>query len=339
MTINLYIYCYQISVEYRDEKLLQSLKRDFAYFLKPRYSIKKRTRIYIERRYPDFTTVRGFYLFTHLLADVYGWGDFRWLKYKNGLVYFDSRNSVGRVISKEEDFLYHYTYYLIISKIGEILDLNGLHRFHSLAVEICGTTVLFSMPINGGKTTLGMLLMKHDEVSLFSEDTPLIDRHGKVNPFPMRLSLRPGFQFPVPKKLQRIKDDPVFGKKILVDLDYLGIENIKVKSGKPSYIFWGTKSKLKQPALQKINPLLSLLLVIVYMVMGKDCPQRAEFFLRLSPKGFLMIGVIFLKRFLTALSLWKNTRSYYFHMTSQVEINAAFIKNYISSSKYQSKKG
>jgi len=75
--------------------------------------------------------------------------------------------------------------------------------------------------------------------------------------------------------------------------------------------------------------LQSLVRLLHALVIGKDCPQRAEVFLRLSPSGLGTLLAIAISRLRTVLALWRSTRSYEFRMSPDVAANVAFISDFV----------
>lgn len=324
--LQLYFYHCLITI-HANKEVSQRLERDFSYFTTPQ-TYTHELSIVVEDTTPDFSEIQGAFLFRHFKGNVYGWRDQRWIQYDDTLVVFDAIKQKGRIVTTNVEMAYHYTYYMIIAKIGEYLDEAGLHRFHSLGVSIGGVCSLFSMPISGGKTTLGLELMKHEEVILYSEDTPLINAQGKIHPFPVRLSLREGYKAIIPDKWKRVKNDPIFGKKILVDLAFYGRERLGEEPKKIAYVFWGHKTTKDTPCVRQINFFRSLYLIMFYLGIGKDCPQRSELFLRLSLRGVWTLSKICFRRFWTAFWLWKSSRSFDFYMTTDIAKNVEFLKDF-----------
>lgn len=329
MSLSLFFGLCRLTIHSTNEGLLDRLARDFSYFAAPRVKPSDYVTIRAELREPDWSVIRGRYLFTHFNGRAYGWGDRRWVRYAESLVAYDAAANQGSVTSPDEELLYHYTYYLMIALVGKQLDAHGFHRFHALGVSVTGQAALFSMPISGGKTTLGLTLMEDPAVSLYSEDTPLIDSRGLVHPFAPRLSLRDGHGAGIPERWIRIKSDPVFGRKTLVDVDYYGQHRVAATPGQSPLVFWSIKSTQGKPSVRAMHPLRSLVWLVYYIVIGKDCPQRAEVLLRFSPGGIRMIAGLFFRRLVAAVQLWRNSRSYRFYMTRDVPANAAFIKDFI----------
>ncbi len=329
MTLELFFGPCRLTLHATEQTLCQSILRDFSDFAVQRGPVRESIAVTSELRQPEWNSIRGRYVFSHFNGRVYGWGDRRWVRYAESLIAYDAFANQGSVISLDSERLYHYTYYLIIALTGKHLDEWGFHRFHSLGVSVAGQAALFAMPISGGKTTLGLALMQHPDVTLFSEDTPLLDRRGSVHPFAVRLSLREGHRAQIPERWTRVKNDPIFGKKILVDLDYYGLDRVQHTPGVRPLVFWSIKAGHQKPSVQPLHPLRSLAALLYFIVIGKDCPQRAEVVLRFSPAGIRMLAKLFCLRLLAACSLWRNSRSYRFFMTPDIALNAAFVKEFI----------
>ena len=329
MTLALYFGPCRLTIDSPEENLRRNLLRDFSDFTAPRLPTVEEIALTAHCAEPEWSAIRGRFVFSHFNGRVYGWGDRRWVRYAETLVAYDAASNRGAVTSRDPDRLYHYTYYLIVALTGKHLDQHGFHRFHSLGVSLAGQAALFSMPVSGGKTTLGLALMQHPEVSLFSEDTPLIDRRGRVHPFAVRLSLREGYRAAIPEHFLRVKNDPIFGRKFLVDLEYYGPGRIQHLPAPHPLIFWSVKSPDPLPSVQPMHPLAGLARLLYYIVIGKDCPQRAEIFLRFSPGGLAMIARLLASRLIAASRLWRHSRSFRFHMSPDIEANARFIQHFI----------
>lgn len=323
----------RVVVRSEDAAVCEKLACDFSYYRAGGAGAGPAIDILAERAEPAFEAVRGRPLFRHFNGDVHGWGDQRWVRYDDALVFYDARRNQGRVTSADEHLLYHYTYYLVIAKVGEALDRRGLHRFHSLGISIDGQAALFPMPVSGGKTTLALALLEDTDVRLYSEDTPLIDARGRVHPFAVRLSLREAQAARFPAEHLRPKRDPVFGDKYLVDLTFYGHHRVCAEPGRGPIVLWGRKSGQEQPAVEPMGSLRSLYLLLVFVILGKDCPQRAEVFVRVSARGLWMMGTMFLRRSLAAIQLWRGSRAYWFNMTPDIARNAAFVKTLLRDRK------
>lgn len=338
MHLDLYFSGLHIAVRSENAAVCERLARDFACQLAPTQPVTESIRILTICQAPSSQAPPARRLFRHFNGNVHGWGDQRWVQYEDALVFYNATTREGTVTSASLDLLHHYTYYLIIANAGIALDRRGLHRFHSLGVSLNGAAALFPMPISGGKTTLALALLEDPAVSLFSEDTPLIDRRGRVNAFPLRLSLRETQAANFPGKNLRRKLDPVFGVKFLLDLDYYGPHRICTEPGVKPTIFWGKKSSQQEPALAPMHPLRALALLLYYITLGIDCPQRAEIILRLTPAGLWQTAKILLSRTAAAIQLWRHSRSCWFLMSPDVARNAAFVKSWLAANASSNKR-
>lgn len=334
MHLDLYFSGLHVAVRCANTELCERLARDFPHHLAP-HPASQTLEILARQQSPDTTKPPAPRLFRHFNGEVHGWGDSRWITYSDTRVFYNAVTNEGVVTSANLELLYHYTYYLIIATAGIALDRRGLHRFHSLGVSVNGATALFPMPVSGGKTTLALALLEDPAVTLFSEDTPLIDRQGRIHPFPLRLSLREPQAANFPGQNLRRKLDPVFGVKYLLDLDHYGLHRIRTEPGVQPTILWGQKSDQPEPAITPMHPLRALSLLLYYITLGIDCPQRAEIVLRLTPGGLWQTAKILLSRTAAAIQLWRSSRSCWFRMSPDVARNAAFVKAHLAAGSFK----
>ncbi|MGH7806575.1 MAG: hypothetical protein ACRENT_00610 [Thermodesulfobacteriota bacterium] len=100
----------------------------------------------------------------------------------------------------DHDLLHEIVFLFILSTVGQYLDARGLH---ALGVSYNNRGILLILPSGGGKSTLGLELMRHPGFLLLGEDTPLIDRRGYILPFPLRLGVRPEQDTGIPSQYLR----------------------------------------------------------------------------------------------------------------------------------------
>lgn len=89
----------------------------------------------------------------------------------------------------DENLVHEAAYHYLLSRVGEHLDHRGLPRLHALALAGAGGAVAVLFPSGGGKSTLALRALRADGVTLLSEDTPLLDRHGYLHPYPLRIGI------------------------------------------------------------------------------------------------------------------------------------------------------
>ena len=80
-------------------------------------------------------------------------------------------------------------YHFVLSRVGRHLDARGLPRLHSLALSTEDGAVAVMLPSGGGKSTLALRALEDERVRILAEDTPLIDRRGRLHPFPLRMAI------------------------------------------------------------------------------------------------------------------------------------------------------
>ena len=108
----------------------------------------------------------------------------------------------------------------LISRIGEHLNARGLVRLHALGLAGADGAVAIVMPSGGGKSTLALRAIETDDCKVLSEDSPLLDRHGMVHPFPLRIGVNPTDAHHIPaghtvRTLERIEFHP----KLALDVE------------------------------------------------------------------------------------------------------------------------
>jgi len=119
------------------------------------------------------------------------------------------------------DFLQEAFYLLILSRFGQYCDSHKMLRIHALALSYRGTAILLPMLPGSGKSTLAVSMLKEEGVGLISDDSPLINRHGQVLPFPLRIGtddtrlLRT-----VPGRYRYKVNRMEFGAKSFIDVDF-----------------------------------------------------------------------------------------------------------------------
>lgn len=157
----------------------------------------------------------------------YDQGDLRYNDYY-GKAYtiINFKTEVASVYGVDLDKVHEITYLLILSRVGKILDLKGFHKLHAFAVSFNDTAFVCMMPSKGGKSTLLSELLSDSRVKMLSDDIPLVDSHGRIYPFPLKL----GFN-EVPKNLEILNPEEniysmkrdLYGEKTLICTR--GIEN------------------------------------------------------------------------------------------------------------------
>jgi hypothetical protein len=129
--------------------------------------------------------------------------------------------AAGRiVIRSEHPHLAHEAAYLfVLSRIGEHLDELALPRLHALALSGPRGAICVVLPSGGGKSTLAVTALSDERVRILAEDTPLLDAHGYVHPFPLRIGVNPSDAERMPAGSVRRIERMEFHDKLVLDLD------------------------------------------------------------------------------------------------------------------------
>jgi len=137
-----------------------------------------------------------------------------------GLAVFDREEKQCTVYGTDPDLVHEIAYLFILSTVGQYLDSRGIHRVHALGVSYHNQGILLLLPSGGGKSTMALELLRHPGFLLLGEDTPLIDRRGRILPFPLRLGVRPEQDTGIPPQHLRTVRRMEFDPKTLIDIEY-----------------------------------------------------------------------------------------------------------------------
>jgi hypothetical protein len=200
-------------------EVIDAVRRDFAWFQAvpgtPQVSIT------VERQAPQLDgygeVVASFVTPRNV---VYQAGERTIVDYFGRAVSVLDRERDTLLVQGEDEHLVHEaTYHYLLSRVGEHLDALGLPRLHALALSSEAGCVALMLPSGGGKSTMALRALEADGVRLLAEDSPLLDRHGVLHPFPLRIGVnasdaeRLGDQHV--RRLERMEFHP----KLLLDLE------------------------------------------------------------------------------------------------------------------------
>jgi hypothetical protein len=211
-------------------------------------------------------------------AAIYDHGNIRFNDYQGeALAIYDFSGEEGEVWSENPDLLYEITYLMCLSRIGEIHDLQGIHRVHALGVAAGDKGALILLPENGGKSTLCVEMMRRPEVKLLSDDTPLVSR-GRLLAFPTRIGIRgakaAGIDPQYLRTMRRRNREP----KTLLDVRYF--QGRIASEISPDLLIVGARRNGNDSWIEPISAVKAIPLLMANLVFGLGLPQVVEFFLR-----------------------------------------------------------
>jgi hypothetical protein len=112
----------------------------------------------------------------------------------------------------DKHLVHEAAYHFILSRAGQHLDARGLPRLHSLALASPGGAIAVLLPSGGGKSTLALRALEDHRVRILAEDTALIDRRGRLHPFPLRIGINATDAVRLPadhvRRIERMESHP-----------------------------------------------------------------------------------------------------------------------------------
>jgi hypothetical protein len=171
-------------------RVVAPIRLDFAWFEKPS-AREPDVRVTVERGPPDFGR------FGHLTAafvtprsTVYRRESSYVVDHVGAAVSeMAADGSLMEVRGEDEHILHDAVYYFLVGRFGRHVDAIGLPRVHGLGVAGSHGAVLVLLPPGGGKTTLALRALREEGVTVLSDDSPLLDREGRLHPFPLRFGV------------------------------------------------------------------------------------------------------------------------------------------------------
>ena len=269
-------------IECADPQILSWFEFDFRTFLTPEVAGPTHVRLIVQVEPPPQSAIPALDEVMHTPNFVcFERGDVRYVDYQGkALAIYDYEHDSGQIYCADPSLAYERLYLTLLSRIGEKLDYEGLHRVHSLGIVYQDFGCLFLIPQGGGKTTLAMSLLSHPQVKLLSEDTPFIDRQGRVFPFPFRLGVTNGEHTePIPERFKRIAERKFGGYKVLIDLEFFR-DKIASNVVRNKYLFCGRRTSGPSPRMVAIGKASALRYLTRDCVFGLGLPQVIEFFLQ-----------------------------------------------------------
>ncbi|MBI5625091.1 MAG: hypothetical protein HY924_15040 [Elusimicrobia bacterium] len=278
-----------VSVLCQDSDLVERLARDFAYFILPdsRRSGGTAADSVLEVRVepvPQDRLPRGQGL-SWRSARISTKGSVRSVDYGGqALLVYDLAAERGTLCGPDRDLLHELAYLAVLSRAGDLLDGQGLHRAHALGFSFRGRGGLLFLPMNGGKSRLALELLSRPGFALLSDDLPLIEAHGRtLRAFPLRLGLRGSDAAGIPESFVRTFKRRRFGVKRLVDVAYF---QDRIADRAPlDWIFVASRNGAQAPSLVPCSKPEAASSLLAPVVLGLGLPQVLE--LMLPPPPFI----------------------------------------------------
>lgn len=329
--LNLKFYHLGVRVQLNNFELFERLRKDFSYFVKEEFS---RADIRIDSNLepiPKNKLPLGVADSQSLNSLTFDQGHIRYNDYYGKLLsIYDYNNEYGQLWSPDIEKLHEITYLLILSRVGKKLDMHGLHKVHAMAITSGNKSIITMMPMKGGKSTLLSEMLVDQSLSIVSDDCPLIDRSGKLHPFPLRLGTGA-----LPAEIH-LKDRDTnkytlkrdfYGEKQLLCLEALA-HKIGIVADKQILIL-AKRTLGLPPKLIKISKFSMVKPLLINMVIGVGLPMVMEYFWQKGLTDFITKSQIAISRLLSAVMLLLRSECYEFQMSQDPSENARYLMNYL----------
>jgi hypothetical protein len=320
------VYQYRFSVRSSLNKLLDGIRQDFAFFAAPPSDLGVLIELFCADPPLDDLPDTDAAVYTPRNV-VYRCGARRYIDYHGRALGIQEEETGNlKLYSRDPDLLYEATYLYLLSQIGQHLDRRGLHRIHALGVVVKNRAVLVLLPMGGGKSTLGLHLLKHPEVQILSDDSPFIDRHGRALAYPLRLGLLPGAEHSVPPEHRRVITRMEFGPKHLVNYSYFA--GRVAASADPGLVLIGARTLGAECRIDEVGKLWGLRSCIANCVVGVGLFQGLEFILRSSGWELLKQTGVGMSRLWNCYQMLRRSRVCKVHLGRDPELNARTVLDF-----------
>lgn len=321
------VYGFEFLVEGTSEQAIAGIASDFAYFRAPVLDGENPPAMVLELNEgaPSYDGMPVCDASAYTPRNVvYRAGGRRLLDYGGrGLGILDEAAQRFSMTSEDADLVYEAAYLFLLSRIGEHLDLRRLHRLHALAMSFRGRSILVLLPMGGGKSTLGAELLKHPDIRILSDDSPIIARDARAHAYPLRLGLLKGREGQIPPEYVRLIQRMEFGPKFLVDYSYFA-SRVTADAG-PGLLLLGHRTLSANPRLEGATYTAALRAMVPNLIVGLGLFQGLEFVLgRGYREIWSKLGVGF-SRLRNAHALARRSHCYDFHMGRDLSANAAAV--------------
>jgi hypothetical protein len=319
-----------VEVSSRDSMLVDEVRRDFFYFradaVHPKLQIEMR---FAPPPYSELPAVPAAFLTPRNVC--FRDGQTMYIDYfGRGLAIFDRLKGRCLVYGTDRDLVHEVVYLFILSTVGQYLDRAGLHRVHALGVSYRDRATLLLLPSGGGKSTMALELLRQPGFRLLGEDTPLLDRRGRVLPFPLRLGVRSDAKTGVPARHLRTVNRMEFDPKTLIDISYF--EDRLCEYGRPvepGLILVGERNLGEETAIVPLSRAGALAALVKYSVVGLGVYQGLEFLLERGVRDLAGKGGVVASRLYNSCRLLARAPAYRFVLGRNIEKNTRHLLDFL----------
>ena len=320
-------YNFRIKLSCESQAIIDLLKKDFHYFLAEpsNYDLEVKARITSEINHLIPTGLiaskqnsRAMTFQDKSLRYNYFYG--------KAVSIVDYEKSYVEVYSTTEGYLHELLYLVILSRQTKFHDVHGLHKVHAFGINKDNVNMIGMMDSKGGKTTLFSYFLDQEGVSIFSDDTPFIDRRGNIQPFPIRI----GYELNSYSR-ERLKkyedksyhfDRDEYDAKKLIDILEFDNEIAQGKNKNKTILFQGKRINTKNTChYKKISKLKMWRYLMKNMVVGVGLPMVLEYYLESSFTDKVKNFKILCSRAISAFNLLLKSECYEVYLSFNPDEN------------------
>lgn len=270
-------------------QVVEDLRLDFAWFERPDDGAGTvDVSVEVERRAPDFDRfgeVRASFVTPRNV--VYQGGGMTVVDYFGKAVSVLDHGRTRLTVQGEDEHLVHEAaYHYLSSRIGEHLESNGLTRLHALAMVGRQGAVAIMLPSGGGKSTLALRALRDDGIRLLSEDSPLLDRRGRLHPFPLRIGVNASDADRLPAGSVRRLERMEFHPKLALDVEAFA-DRIEPAAQQLHHLVIGRRTLGREPLLEQVRRPRAVGTLVREAVVGVGIYQGMEFILQRGMRDVL----------------------------------------------------
>jgi hypothetical protein len=267
-------------------EVIEDVRLDFAWFERTGDSAPADVELRIEQgppRFDDYGDLTASYITPRNV--VYQRDGTRIVDYFGRALSVVEGSTVA-VQGEERHLVHEAAYQYLLSRIGEHLDLTRRPRLHALGLVGGQGAVAVMLPSGGGKSTLALRALEADGVKLLSEDTPLIDRRGRLHPFPLRIGINATDADRVPADHVRRIERMEFHPKLVLELERFA-DRIETSPQPLRHLVVGQRSLGTEARLEPLPRRGAAAVLVREAVVGVGVYQGMEFILQRGPRDLM----------------------------------------------------
>ncbi len=263
---------------------------------------------------------------------IYRMGKRKYVDYfGEALTVVDNETDTATITSTSEERLFELAFLTIHSRAGELLDLSGIGRIHALAVSYKGVNAVVMLPSKGGKSTLLTYLLENPDIKIIADDMPLVNRAGRILPFPTKISMT---EKPETGVLAGLNWNEFlrahYPPKWTASLSSLSERIERSPENKPTLLIQGIRLSHGESLITPSSKLQMLMPLLEHMIVGRGLPQVIEIFLEMKFTDILKMTKHALLRTWCAMMLLKRSQTFNFYIGHDKSYNSQLLLNLLS---------